>query len=596
MVGERQPAETTETLRARCAELEKLLSQGRESDRQFLRQVLDINPHLVFAKDRSGRFTLVNQALAEAYGTTVEGLIGKTDADFNRHPAEVEQFRRDDLEVMDNLHEKFIGEEKITDASGRTRWLQTIKRPIVGADGRADQVLGVATDITRHKELEQQLVHAALHDGLTGLPNRVLFTDRLAMAVESASRSPSYRFAVVFVDLDRFKVINDSLGHTLGDQLLVAAAQRFASCVRPGDTVARLGGDEFTLLLTGIAGLRDAVHAAESIQGALAAPFLLEEQEIFITASVGVAVSMPGGHDALDLLRDADTAMYRAKALGRGQHVIFDPDMHERAVARLRLENDLRRALDRGEMTLVYQPIVRVADCRIVELEALLRWQHPERGRLEPGSFLSVAEETGIMLRLEAWVLFEACSRAAHWYREREGHEPWGVSLNLSPQQLGTGDPAARILAVVESTGLPPALLRVEITESAILDRFEEVAEILGRLRRAGVRVDVDDFGTGYSSLSYLHSLPVDRLKIDRSFVERLESDGDAYTIAQTIVMLAQTLDLEAIAEGVETAAQLQRVRKLGCTHAQGHLFATPVEAGQVLSLPDVLPGLDGHL
>ncbi len=592
MAGERPAADTLEALRARCAELEELLSQGRESDRQFLRQVIDINPHFVFAKDRAGRFTLVNQAVAEAYGTTVEELIGKTDADFNPNSAEVEQFRRDDLEVMDNLHEKFIAEEAITDASGRVRWLQTIKRPIVGADGKAEHVLGVATDITRHKELEEQLAHDALHDALTGLPNRALFRDRLELAVETASRSSVYRFAVLFLDLDRFKVINDSLGHDRGDRLLVAAAERFARCVRPGDTVARLGGDEFTLLLTDIAGLREAVHAAECIHRALAEPFLLDDGEVYITASVGIAVSAPAYHDADELLRDADTAMYRAKAMGRGQHVVFNPEMHARAVARLQLETDLRRAIERGEMALVYQPIVRVADGRIVELEALLRWQHPERGRLDPGSFLSVAEETGILVRIEEWVLTEACSRAAHWYREREGHEPWGLSLNLSPQQLASGDPAGRILAAVKAAGLPPSLLRVEITESAILDRFEEVAEILGRLRSAGIRVDVDDFGTGYSSLSYLHSLPVDRLKIDRSFVERLETDGDAYTIAQTIVMLAQTLDLEAMAEGVETAGQLQRVRRLGCTHAQGHLFTKPVEAGQVLALPEVLPAL----
>ena len=592
MTGERPAAATLEALLARCAELEALLSEGRESDRQFLRQVLDINPHLIFAKDRAGHFTLVNRAAAEVYGTTVEELIGKTDADFNPNAAEVEQFRRDDLEVMDNLHEKLIAEELITDASGRVRWLQTIKRPIVGAGGRADQVLGVATDITHYKELEQQLAHAALHDALTGLPNRALFRDRLELAIETAKRSPAYRFAVLFLDLDRFKVVNDSLGHGRGDRLLVAAAERFARCVRPGDTVARLGGDEFTLLLTDIAGLRDAVHAAECIHRALAEPFQVDDHEVYITASVGIAVSATGYHGAEELLRDADTAMYRAKALGRGRHVVFNPEMHARAVARLQLETDLRRALEKGELALVYQPIVRVADGRIVELEALLRWQHPERGRLDPGSFLSVAQETGILVRIEDWVITEACSRAAHWYREREGHEPWGLSLNLSSQQLAAGDPAGRILAAVKAAGLPPSLLRVEITESAILDRFEEVAKVLGRLRSAGIRVDVDDFGTGYSSLSYLHSLPVDRLKIDRSFVERLEVDGDAYTIAQTIVMLAQTLDLEAMAEGVESAGQLQRVRKLGCTHAQGHLFSTPVEAGQVLDLPEALPAL----
>ncbi len=582
-VKERSSA-AVEQLRARCQELESLLQSAQESDRAFLRQVVDINPHFVFAKDRQGRFTLVNRAVAEAYGTTVDDLIGKTDADFNSNLEEVEHFRRDDLEVMDNLREKFIPEEVITDADGRTRWLQTIKRPIVGPDGRADQVLGVATDITVHKALEQQLAHAALHDALTGLPNRVLFRDRLAVAVERAKRSSGSQFAVLFLDLDRFKLINDSLGHDLGDRLLVAAARRIERCVRPGDTVARLGGDEFTLLLTDLDGPRDAVLAAEAIHRVLAEPFPLLEREVYLTASVGIAVKTAADQQPDDILRDADTAMYRAKALGRGRQVVFDPTMHALAVAQLELENDLRRGLERGELCLVYQPIVRLTDGRVVECEALLRWRHPRRGLLPPEQFLPVAEESGMLLALEQWALTEACHQAAGWLGARPGAQPWGVSLNLSGRQFAGGEPAQRVTEALAASGLPGDLLRLEITETAILDRHESVAEVLQELHALGVRIDVDDFGTGYSSLSYLHRLPVDRLKIDRSFVQRLDAEGDAGTIVHTIITLARALGIEAIAEGVETGGQLRRVRELGCDHAQGHLFSLPLPADEVVA------------
>ena len=338
-------------------------------DASFVRQILDINPHLIFAKDREGRFTLVNRAVAEVYATTVEELVGKSDADFNADPDEVANFRRDDLEVMDGLREKFIAEELITDATGRKRWLQTIKRPIIGPDGRAHQVLGVATDITRHKELERELAHAALHDGMTGLPNRILFRDRLTLELEAARRFPERRFAVLLVDLDRFKLVNDSLGHDVGDRLLVAAAERLAACVRPGDTVARPGGDEFALLLAAPTEAREARAIASEIHSRLAVPIALggDRGEIYATASVGIAFGDAQTESPEQILRDADTAMYRAKGTGRNRSADFDPVMHAVAVAQFELEGELRRAVERREFELHFQPIVRLLDGAVTE-------------------------------------------------------------------------------------------------------------------------------------------------------------------------------------------------------------------------------------
>jgi diguanylate cyclase (GGDEF)-like protein/PAS domain S-box-containing protein len=539
----------------------------------FVRQILDINPHLIFAKDRSGRFTLVNRTLAEIYGTTVEELLGKSDADFNPDPEQVAHFRRDDLEVMDSLCEKFIAEELITDATGRQRWLQTIKRPIVGADGKANQVLGVATDITRHKELESELAHAALHDALTGLPNRALFRDRLGLELEAARRFPERRFAVLLVDLDRFKLVNDSLGHDAGDRLLVVAGERLGASVRPGDTVARLGGDEFALLLASPTEPREAREIAQAILARLALPVALEpgRREVYVGASVGLAFGDAATESPDQIVRDADTAMYRAKGAGRNRSAEFDPAMHAVAVAQFELEGELRRAVERSEFELHFQPIVRLLDGAVTELEALLRWRHPARGLLGPVEFLSAVEEAGLMPAIDAWLLPEACRAAARW---REGGRLAGVSVNLSGSFFALDDPAALVRGALVASGLPAAALRLEIIESAVLHRVDRAAAILGDLRAEGVKTDLDDFGTGYSSLAYLHRLPIDRLKIDRSFIARVAEAGEAANIARTIVRMAESLGLETVAEGVETAAQLERVRAIRCTHAQGYLFA----------------------
>jgi diguanylate cyclase (GGDEF)-like protein/PAS domain S-box-containing protein len=559
-----------EALRSLCRSLEAELERGRRHDRDYLRQVVDIIPHFVFAKDRAGRFTLANRAVAEAYGTTQEALLGRTDADFNPDAEEVDHFRRDDLEVMDTQREKVIAEEKITESSGRVRWLQTIKRPIVGADGRADQVLGVATDITRHKELEERLSHAALHDALTSLPNRTLFRDRLELAHRRARRHNESKYAVLFLDLDRFKRVNDSLGHGSGDELLRVVARRLERAIRPGDTVARLGGDEFTILIHDVHSPSDPLRVAERIHRELAAPTMLDGAEVYASASIGIALSDGASGRVEDLLRDADTAMYRAKALGPGRHVLFDPEMHQEAVAQLELESELRRATERVEFEVWFQPIVAVPDRAVRGHEALLRWRHPDRGLLLPDAFLRSAEETGVIFRLDDLALRGACVQAARWSAEGR---PAEISVNLYSRQLLREDLPESLAALLAEHRLAPGNLRLEITEGAFLDHHDRAREVGARIRELGVRIDLDDFGTGYSSLSYLQRLPLDRIKIDRSFLTSL-AGGESRAIVRAVVGLAHGLGIEVVAEGVECEAQLSALAELGCDYAQGHLFA----------------------
>ena len=569
MVGRAEQQELEE-LKSLCRKLEGELERGREMGRGFLLQVIDINPHFVFAKDRAGRFTLVNRALADAYGTTQENLLGRTDADFNPDAEEVAHFRRDDLEVMDTLREKVIAEEKITDAAGRVRWLHTIKRPLLDADGSANQVLGVATDITRHKELEERLSHAALHDTLTNLPNRALFRDRLELAHRRSRRAGAPRFAVLFLDLDRFKRVNDSLGHGSGDELLRAVARRLGRAIRPADTVARLGGDEFTILVNDVVSPSDPLRVAERIHRELTSPIEIGCAEVFVSASIGIALSDASHDEVDDLLRDADTAMYRAKALGPGRHVLFDPEMHREAVTQLEIESELRRGIERGEFELWFQPIVRLSDRAVVAREALLRWRHPQRGLLAPHSFLRTAEETGSIIALDELALRGACREAARWRAAGDAAE---ASVNLYSRQLLRDELPEMLKRIVTEFELTPDCLRLEITEGAFLGHHEAARRVSERIKSLGVRIDLDDFGTGYSSLSYLQRLPLDRIKIDRSFLAPLDHGGNP-AIVSAVIQLAHGLGIEVVAEGVETDEQLAKLVELGCDFAQGHLFA----------------------
>ncbi len=439
-------------------------------------------------------------------------------------------------------------------------------------------------DVTARKSAEMRLVHDAFHDALTSLPNRALFTDLLARSIGRSRRRDDYAFALLFLDIDRFKVVNDSLGHLIGDQLLIAIARRLERCLRPGDTVARLGGDEFTVLLDDIVDVSDATRIADRIQRELNLPFNLSGQEVFTSASIGIALSRSGYEKPDDLLRDADIAMYRAKALGKQRYEVFDAEMHARAVSQLQLETDLRRALDREEFRIHYQPVLSLANGKVVGFEALVRWQHPQRGTVLPDEFVQAAEETGLIVLIGRVVLREACRQLREW-QQQFPHQELSISVNLSAKQFRQPDMVDHIARVLTAWDLEPRSLRLEITESAIIENAPAAIEALTRLRELGVKVDLDDFGTGYSSLGYLHRFDIDALKIDRSFIAAIGENGENSEIVRTIVNLARGLDMDVIAEGVERPEQLAILRSLGCEKVQGYLFAPPLTTEAVRSL-----------
>ena len=432
------------------------------------------------------------------------------------------------------------------------------------------------------KELEESrehFRHAAYHDALTGLPNRALLAEHIKLSIQRAKSGRGHRFAVLFLDLDRFKNVNDSLGHGAGDQLLDAIARRLEQLSRPADTVARTGGDEYAVLLDGLQDHDDAVNFAERLQKELANPFVIAGQEVYVTASVGIALSDSSFETPENLLRDADIAMYRAKEKGKARYEVFDSVMHARAVALLRLENDLRRAIERQEFRVFYQPIVALETRRIVGFEALVRWQHPERGFVPPGEFIPLAEETGLVADIDRWVLRESCRQMAEWQQLAPANRALTLSANLSSKELTQADLVGSIKSTLDETGFDPHCLRLEITESAVMENAETSATMLAQLRDIGVRISIDDFGTGYSSLSYLHRFPVTTLKIDRSFIGRMTEDGEKFEIVRTIMTLANNLGMDTVAEGVETERQLAQLRLLKCEYGQGYLFSKPVDA-----------------
>jgi diguanylate cyclase (GGDEF)-like protein len=427
------------------------------------------------------------------------------------------------------------------------------------------------------EELMASLRRNALHDALTGLPNRALLMDRLDQAIARAQRAREARFAVLFLDLDHFKTLNDSLGHLAGDRLLIQIALRLSQCLRSIDTVARLGGDEFAIIVSDLEGDEAASFVAERIQESLREPFDVEGHRVFTSASVGIALSSDNHRRAEDFLRDADTAMYRAKSQGRARHQLFDGRMHEQAMERLSIEAGVRRALEHGELRLHYQPIVSLESGAVVGVEALIRWHHPERGLLEPGAFLAVAEESGLILPLSDWVVRTACEQASRWQRELP--EPTRISVNVPPQQLKHAAFVQLIRDNLRRAGLPPSALGLELVESSLIENREAIVDNLSALRKMGIYIAIDDFGTGYSSLSYLKRLPIDALKIDRSFIQGVPSDVNDTAISTTIIAMARSLNLSVVAEGVETAQQADFLRGHGCPSAQGYFFSQPLSA-----------------
>ncbi|MBI4319893.1 MAG: EAL domain-containing protein [Chloroflexi bacterium] len=426
-----------------------------------------------------------------------------------------------------------------------------------------------------------QLAHQAFHDPLSNLPNRALFLNRVEHALARANRHNKL-VALLFLDLDNFKVVNDSLGHQMGDRMLVAVAERLKLCVRNEDTVARFGGDEFTVLLEGVAGLRDVIRVVERIEEQTQKPFVLDGHEVFATASIGIALSSREHDEPNVLLRDADLAMYRAKTSGKAHYEVFDPSLDAIAMERLQLETDLRRALERGELTVYYQPVVLLESGRIEEMEALVRWQHPRRGLLPPMEFIPLAEDTGLILPIGRWVLEQACRQAQMWNARYSTARLLAVSVNLSARQFQDPKLVEETARILHDTGLNPACLKLEITESVMMHDAESTLVTLVKLKELGLELTVDDFGTGYSSLAYLKRFPVDALKIDKTFVEKLGQDPRDSSIVRAVTAFGRALDLVVTGEGIETAEQLTKLRELGCARGQGYYFAKPLPGDQL--------------
>ncbi len=433
-------------------------------------------------------------------------------------------------------------------------------------------------DNTERKRSEESLIRNAFHDALTGLPNRALFIDHLQLAIDRTQRREDQIYAVLFIDIDRFKVINDTMGHLIGDHLLVEIARRLESCLRPGDTIARVGGDEFTVLLEDLEDEPEAISIAHRIQKELSASIILDGHEIFNTVSVGIAPSSAGYDSPAHIMRDADTAMYRAKLMGKNRHEIFDKAMHEAAVGLLQLETDLRHALERDEFFIHYQPIVSLDNFRLCGFEALVRWRHPERGLISPMDFIPLAEETGQIISIGQWVLRQACKQMHKWQRQYGMENPLFISVNLSGKQFAQSDLIEQVKNIITETRLNPRGLKLEITETVVMENIEMATQMLQQLRDLGVQLSIDDFGTGYSSLSYLHRFPIDTLKVDKSFVMAMVDNNENIEIVRTIIMLAQNLGMDVIAEGIETKEQLALLRKLKCEKGQGYYFSKPLE------------------
>jgi diguanylate cyclase (GGDEF)-like protein/PAS domain S-box-containing protein len=488
----------------------------------------------------------------------------------------LEDKERFNTELENHLSGKspaFRSEYRIRHRDGSYRWVLSQGLAVSNAQGRVLRIAGSQTDLTHH---------VALFDQLTGLPSRVLFLEQLKRSFSRAERQSNYQFAVMFLDCDRFKVINDSLGHAMGDLLLIEVAKRLEGSLRPGDIVARLGGDEFAILLENLNGLQDAEYVASRLNQVLTQPFNLDGHVVYISGSIGIALRDVRSQCPDDLLRDADTAMYRAKAAGKSQYAVFESTMHEQAQRALRLETDLRNAILEEQFELFYQPIWSLKTNVITGFEALIRWNHPERGMVSPAEFIPTTEETGLIVPIGQWVIQEACRQLMVWDRKFPGIQPFTISVNLSAKQFSQPDLVDRIQAVLERTGCPASRLKLEITETMIVENHAVAVQTLTQLQALGLQIQVDDFGTGYSSLSVLHSLPLNSLKIDLSFVRLLETDPENAEIVKVIITLAHNLGLEAIAEGVETQSQLRQLKTLGCDFAQGYLLAKPLPPAKI--------------
>jgi diguanylate cyclase (GGDEF)-like protein len=470
-------------------------------------------------------------------------------------------------------------EGEILQRHGHRRYVHLLGQVQRDSEGAICGLVGTLTDITERKQIEARLAYEALHDSLTGIPNRAYFMEQLTNAVQAVEQESEKAFAVLFIDLDRFKVINDSLGHLVGDELLIECARRLRSVVREEDLVARLGGDEFAILIHPISSIVDPLKVADRIHQVLQLPILLAGREIFISASVGISSNLTGSVKAVDFLRDADTAMYQAKGNGRGQSALFNPQMYERVATQLALESDLQRALDRSELTLEYQPIVDLRTNHLLGFEALLRWQHHRWGAIPPNTFIPLAEETGLIMAIGEWTQQQACQQLGEWQKAFPQASHLIMGVNLSAKQFANPHLIASIDQALNQSGISNRCLRLEMTETALIENPDTAESLLLDLKQRGIQLCIDDFGTGYSSLSMVHRFPVQALKIDRTFIHRMTVDQRGAAMVEAILALAKSLGMTAIAEGIETPEQLAQLRQLGCSSGQGHHFSQPLSA-----------------
>ncbi len=558
----------------------------QNSEAKF-RSVIQSASDAILLVNQEGKITLWNKAAELIFGYREEEIVGFPITSVMGAKYAQKAIAAGVQFTLEHVLAPFAG--KTVEASGRHKDGREFPIELSGSVWKTSEGLyytAILRDITERRAVEDRLLHEATHDSLTGLPNRAHFTTILESAIAHARANSNHKFAVLFLDLDRFKVINDGLGHVIGDKLLIEIAERLESCVRPGDVVSRFGGDEFTILLNNLKTFETVTEVAERLQEKLAAPFFIDNFEVFTSASIGIIMSDAAYNNPESFLRDADTAMYRAKEAGKARYEIFNSAMYIHNMNLLRMENDLRKAIERREFKVFYQPIVSLETGETNEFEALIRWEHPELGFIPPNDFVPVAEETGLIIPIGEWVLEESCRQIGRW-RHQFPEKPLSVSVNLSAKQLMHPNLIKQVKGIMKSGNLVPACLKLEVTESMVMDNAEAALEVLSELCALGVRLSTDDFGTGYSSLSYLHRFPFEQLKIDRSFIGKMDSDPKSEEIVRTILTLAENLNLEVVAEGIETEKQLLRLRELGCNMAQGYLFSKPVsvlEAEKILA------------
>jgi diguanylate cyclase (GGDEF)-like protein/PAS domain S-box-containing protein len=581
-------------------QLQRMRRQLAERD-QLFRLITENAADMIAVVDGAGKRLYNSPAYYRVLGYSAEEL---------KTTSSIEQIHPDDRQrVLDAaLKARTTGQGKrmeyrIRHKDGSWRILESTASAVRNKKGETEKLVIVNRDISERKRAEEMLAHSAFHDGLTNLPNRALFLDRLQRALVLSKRHTDYKFAVLFIDIDEFKIFNDSLGHKVGDEVLIQIGRRLTASLREidtiarpqfgpskDDTLARLGGDEYTILLEDIRNPSDAIRVAERLQGGLAVPFTVEGYEIVVNASVGIALSTAVYTHGEDLLRDANIAMYRAKRAGKARCEVFDTGMHEGAVRRLELETELRKGLELGEFRTHYQPIISLKTGRITGFEALTRWQHGDR-LLPPAAFIAVADEIGLIIPMNRALLLEACEQLRLWQDQFPAEPPLTMSVNITPKEFANPNLAKGIGETLKQTGLDPSGLQLEITETIAMSDPERAASVLSELKSLGVRLSVDDFGTGYSSLSRLQQFPVDSLKIDRAFISQMDSDAESHKIVQVIITLAQTLGLTTVAEGAETEEHVNQLKALDCGFAQGYYFSKPADP---LVISDLLSKVNG--